>query len=249
MKVAICFFGEMTFIDRFMIQNFMRCVVTPLWKYNTDDVDFYYFLHTFFDVEVFKYIELMRNNFCFESITLHNENSVLNKKHTPYDNNLYLECFSLQYVKKMWKSIKDLDLVVYVRLDALFTKPLSNNDIDAMTKNKMRLFINDTPKINNYNPIANLRTAFVAGDPVVMEIYADRIHYDENHTPDNEEEYISFLKIQHNFKVSSMSVVFVRVMPDALVCSQDYTICPYLADLVSSSSTDIRILKRKNSLK
>jgi len=231
MKIAVCFFGEMSFMDRFMIQNLMRCLIVPFQKYNSKFVEFYYFLHTYFHPSVLTWIELMRATFPFTSMTIHDRETVLREKKEADPHGLFLQGHSLNRVKKKWKIVDDLDIVMMVRLDLLLTKSLSEGDIDVVLHHKHHLFLHQQQK------------PFVAmGDPMVMNVFADQFHHfcGADHLFD-------ILRTQHNVKIQSLSLVFVRILPDAIVCPEDYHVCPYLGDLIASSSTQIRLVKRKIS--
>jgi hypothetical protein len=230
--MAVCFFGEMGFIDRFMIQNFIRCVIAPFRKYIRDDVEFYYFMHTFIRDDVFTYIEIMRAPFPFSSITLHDQHIALYDNHRKIDASVFLQDYSLHRVKKKWKNIDNLDIVIYTRLDLLLTKPLTENDVSLIVSQKQHLFVGGSGC-----------DLFAVGSPAVMNVYADRLHYL------GDTSFLDLMRSQHNIKIHKLSLVFVRILPDAIVLPEDNNVCPYLSDLISSSSTIIRMTKRKNSLK
>jgi hypothetical protein len=234
MKVAVCFYGEMGFMDRFMIQNLIRCLLAPLQKYTQNGITFYYFLHTYFHPDVLSWIEMMRASFPFTSITLHDRDMVLRDKQQEEDaigQNLLLQHHSLHRVKKKWKVVEDLDIVVLTRLDLLFTKALSENDIGLILHHKRHLFVHEDNK------------PFVAiGDPMVMNLFTDHIDHDDHL-------FLDMIRAQHNIKIQYISLVFVRILPDAVVHPEDYHICPYLGDLIASSATQIHLSKRKNSLR
>ena len=239
MKIAICFYGEMGFMDRFMIQNLIRCLIIPFQKYSHNDkngIKFYYFLHTYFRPDVLSWIELMRASFPFMSATLHDRDMVLQeKKHEDADNCMFLQHHSLHRIKKKWKVVEDLDIVVLTRLDLLFTKALTESDIGVMLQHKRHLFLQQDTKI------------FLAiGSPMVINVFTDHIDHD---VPENDDRFLDVIRTQHNIKIQHMSLVFVRILPDAMVHPEDYHICPYLGDLIASSATQIRLTKRKNSLR
>lgn len=235
-RIAICFFGEMGFMDKFMIQNFIRCVITPIKRYD-GDVEFCYFLHTFLHADVFSFIELMRASFSFMTMTLHDDKMVFlkNKQHDGVKKKVFLEDYSLHYVKKMWKHNTDgFDVIVCTRLDLLFTRPLTDSDANLIFKNKQQhLFIGGD------QTLTDLHRGFILGDPLVMSIYTDNQHHSFDIS------CIELMRSQYNIKIHPISVVFVRILPEAIVSPMDYKVCPYLDDLISSSSTKIRLVKRK----
>ena len=242
MRVGICFFGEMGFIDRFMLQGLVRCVIIPLRKYNREDVDYSYFLHTFFHRDLFKYTETMTTFFPLSVMMFHDPHGVLTEKHPTKDKASFLESFSLYQVKKLWKQKEDLDIVVCVRLDTLFTKPLSENDVEMIVNYRSYLFLGENIEKSYLN--------FAIGAPDIMSVYADRFHHVfNNHHHDNSSLYLAQLRVEHNIKTSFVSIVFVRILQEGIVHPDDYNICPYLRDLIASSSTTIRMVRRKNSLK
>lgn len=237
MRVAVCFFGEMTFMDRFMIQNLMRCLIIPFQKYGRrEDMEFYYFLHTYFCDDVFPWIEMMRTSFPFTSVTIHHREVVMGEQHDGMDPKLFLQDYSLHRVKKKYKILHDLDIVIFTRLDLLFTKSLTGSDIDDIIDKKRHCFL-----VHDKEPIV------AVGDPVAMSLFADRFsHVQES---DGKYSFLEMMRVQHNIKIQYMSIVFVRILSDAIVCPEDYDICPYLKDLIASSSTKIRLVKRKSSIK
>ena len=234
MKVAVCFYGEMSFMDRFMIQNLMRCLIVPFQKYSVkEEVEFSYFLHTYFRPDVLTFIEMMRAYFPFSSMTLHDRDMVLREKHKDVDKSLFLQHHSLHRVKKKWKIVEDLDVVVLTRLDLLFTKALSESDMELILHRKRHLFLQQDKK------------PFIAiGDPIVMNIFADQIHY----LPRNDYSFLDIMRTQHSIQIQYLSIVFVRILSEIIVHSEDSQVCPYLGDLIASSATQIRLTKRKNSL-
>ena len=234
MKIVVCFYGEMSFMDRFMIQNLMRCLIIPFQKFNRKkDVEFSYFLHTYFTPDVLSMIEVMRAFFPFISMTLHDRDMVLRERHRAMDNSLFLQQYSLHRVKKKWKSMEDLEVVIYSRLDLLFTKALTESDIDLILHNKRHLFLHQ----GNHSFVA-------IGDPMVMNVFADQVHHLSGH----DHSFLDIMRTQHGIKIQYLSLVFVRILPEAIVYPEDYQVCPYLGDLIASSATKIRLTKRKNSL-
>lgn len=234
MKIAVCFFGEMSFMDRFMIQNMVRCLIDPFHKYSHKEVEFSYFLHTYFHPEALVWVGMMRASFPFVSATLHDREKILVEKPCSMETDVFLQDYSLHRVKKKWKQyLENLDVVVVVRLDLLLTKPLSENDVSQVLYQKRRhLFLHhgDQP--------------FLAmGDPVVMNVFTDQIH----HLPGTP--FLEMMRVQHSINVDHLSIVMVRILSDAIVCSEDYYVCPYLSDLIASSATKIRLVRRKTSLK
>lgn len=237
MRVAICFFGELGFMDRFMVQNYIRCVITPIQKY--ENVEFFYFLHTFLDENVFTSVEILKKAFPFLIMSFHDKKmALLNSLYKKdADKTLFFEDYSMYRVKKMWKHIEDLDLVVCSRLDLLFTKPLVNSEIDFIVKNKNYFFV------NNHNH-CDLQRGFVIGNNYTMNIYTDRFHFLGS---DKNKNFIDLMRSQYNIQKQTISIVFVRISKDGVVNPCDYQICPYLGDLIGSSSTKIRLVKRKYS--
>lgn len=241
MKIAICFFGESTFVDRFMIQNFIRCIVLPFQKYVQDKVEFYYIFHSYMNTEILGVIDKMKTFFPFTVLTLHDKEYVLrDKEETIEDVPLYLQDYSLQRIKRMWKRCMfSLDLILCSRLDLLFSRPLSASDIELMKQNKNHLFVADC------SSCSILQQCFVAGDPFVMNLYTDRIHYVEDHGTDFS--FSDLIQIHPMIKINKLSTVFVRILQDGIVDPNDSQLCPYLNDLIKSSCT--RICLRKMNLK
>jgi len=234
MKVAVCFYGDMSFMDRFMIQNLMRCLIIPFQKYNhKEEVQFFYFLHTYFSPDVLTFMDMMRAFFPFTSATLHDRDMVLREKHKDVEISLFLQHYSLHRVKKKWKVVDDLDVVVLTRLDLLFTKALSESDMEIILQRKRHLFLQQDMK------------PFVAiGDPMVMNVFADHIHS----LSGDDNSFLDIMRTQYSIQIQYLSLVFVRILSEAIVRSEDHQVCPYLGDLIASSATKIRLTKRKNSL-
>lgn len=237
MKIAVCFFGECTFLDRFMIQNFIRCIVLPFQKHVPEKVEFFYIFHSYMDVEVLGIIDRMKTFFPFTVLTLHNKEFVL--REVDENLSLYLQDYSLQRVKRMWKRcMLSLDLVICSRLDLLFSRPLSASDVEAMVFHKNHLFISNSP---------SLEQCFVVGDPFVMNLYTDRLHYVEEHG--TEFSIADLIQIHPMIKSSTVSTVFVRILPDGIVHPQDSHVSPYLNDLIKSSCTRICLRKMNSKMK
>lgn len=217
MRIAVCFFGKMSFMDRFMIQSVVRCLIDPFHKYSKKEVEFSYFLHTYFQPDVMTWIGLMRTSFPFVSMTLHDEGRILEEKPEDVNASFFLQDYSFRRVKKKWKQhIEDLDVVVMMRLDLLLTKPLTENDVGQILHQKRCLF--------HYGDF------FAMGDPMVINVFADQLN-------------------PQNIKVVQLSLVMVRILSDATVYPEDCHICPYLSDLIASSTTKIRLVRRKTSFK
>jgi hypothetical protein len=228
MKVGICFFGEILFMDRFMVQNFLRCIALPFQKH-TPSTELFYFLHSYMGPQTLLFLEQMRPLVPFVAMTLHEKQRVVRDGCMGKEEKLFLEEYSLSRVKKMWRSYP-LDLVVCVRLDTLFAKPLNRNDIDTVLDNQDHLFFAPTS--------TDLFRCFVMGSPLVMNLYADRVHC----TGPFLEQVHSQYPIHIN---TTLSAVFVRVLPEGVVHPEDHPVCPYLNDLISSSSTQVRMSRRK----
>lgn len=238
MKIAICFYGECPFMDRFMIQNFTRCIIVPLQKYIPDKVEFFFIFHSYMDNEMLSIIEKMKTFFPFTVLTLHNKDFVLREV---VDNvSLYLQDYSLQRVKRMWKRcMLSLDLIICSRLDLLFSRPLSEGDIEAMILLKNHLFVSNTSH--------DLQQCFVAGDPFVMNIYTERLHYVEDHGTDFS--IADLVQIHPTIKINTLSTVFVRILQDGIVHPSDFQVSPYLNDLIKSSNTVISLRKMNLKMK
>lgn len=238
MKIAICFFGECTFLDRFMIQNFIRCIVVPFQKYVPEKVEFFYIFHSYMDEKVLGIIEMMKTFFPFTVLTLHNKEFV--RRDVQDDNvSLYLQDYSLQRVKRMWKRcMLSLDLVVCSRIDLLFCRPLSASDVEAMFVHKNHLFVVDA---------SSLEQCFVVGDPFVMNLYTDRLHYVEDHGTDFS--LVDLIQIHPMIKNITLSTVIVRILSDASVHPHDSQRSPYLNDLIKSSCTRIYLRKMNSKMK
>lgn len=221
-------------MDRFMLQNITRCLIVPFQKYSRgENPDFHYFLHTYFRPDVLGWVGMMRDYFPFESITIHDRAVVLREKHEAMEASLFLQDYSLHRVKKKWRHVDGIDLVVLIRLDLLLTKSLSESDIVLVLSHQRHLFLHHEDK-----------PFFAIADPVIMNVFVDQLrHFAGDHS------FLDIMRIQYNIKIQCLSLVFVRILPEAIVCPEDYHVCPYLGDLIASSSTKIRLVKRKNSLK
>lgn len=234
MKISICFFGPTTMMDRFMTQNFTRCVLTPLSRYFQGNVEFSYCAHSYMGEDTLKTMEVLNACFPLSALTLHDPQATLRQRPSTKEQGVFLREYSLQRVKKMWKSsfFPPFDLIVCVCMDLLFSKPLSENDIALVRNNKNNLFV-----------AGHLPECFIMGTMDVMTLYADRV----DHNGTSSSSFLETIRSSHNIRVNVLSVVFVRVLPDGTVCPEDCRVCPYLNDLITSSSTKIRVSKRKNS--
>lgn len=238
MKAAICFFGEIAFMDRFMIQNYIRCVLTPLKKHNKS-VHFYFFLHTYMGVSVLSFIETMRTFFPFQFVSIHDKEMVLCDTPMGVEPELYLEDYSLHLVKKMWNSSSiQFDMVVYTRADVLFSRPLSIHDAVSVVNDKNRLFV-----------APNTSGCLVMCDTFVANVYGDRMHYLSDLESGSTSSFLEHVCSHYDIQVSTLSIVFVRILADGVVHPDDCNVCPYLKDLITSSSSRVRITRRKNSFK
>lgn len=233
-------------MDRFMIQNMMRCVMVPFQKYHhdpKDKIEFSYFLHTYFCPDILSFLGLMKQSFPLTSMTVHDRQVVLRERHPTSDPYLFLQQYSLHRVKKKWKSVENLDMVIFIRLDLLFTKALSASDIDLMCQRKHN-FIFIAQGGGDHKP-------FVAmGDPMVMNLFADYLypHHLPTHEQEGEQSFLDMMRVQHSIHSHYISLVYIRIMPGGAVCPDDSRVCPYLGDLIASSPTQIRLTKRKNTL-
>lgn len=236
MRVAVCFFGEMTFLDRFMIQNFIRCVLAPLRRRGS--VDTFFFLHTYAGDGVVARLGLLGDFFALRIMTIIDKALVPHTTTTTTtEDGSLLEDYSLHRVKRLWRSaaLPVVDLVLCARLDLLFSRPLHDRDVDRVLEDKNHLF-------TTHYPSEPLRRCFLMGDPFVVNAYTDRIHYNDARL--FEETLRSHYRITTE---RSLSVIYVRVGADGVVLPEDRHVCPYLNDLIASSSTTIRPARRKNS--
>lgn len=233
MKISICFFGPTTMMDRFMTHNFTRCVLTPISRYFQDRVEFSYCAHSYMGDDTLKTMEVLNTCFPLSALTLHDRQATLRHKPETKEQDVFLREYSLQRVKKMWKSsfFPPFDLIVCVCLDLLFSKPLSENDIAIVRNNK-----------NHLSVAGHLPDCFMMGTMDVMNVYSDLVDHKETSSS-----FLETIRSSHNIRVNILTVVFVRILSDGVVCPEDCRICPYLNDLITSSSTKIRVSKRKNS--
>lgn len=237
MKVAVCFFGEIAFMDRFMVQNYIRCVITPLKKQKT--ILPFFFLHTYMVPNVLSFIEIMRVSFPFQILSVHDKDIVLSKCPMGVEHELFLEDYSLHMVKTMWTSSSiPFDIVVYIRLDVLFCRSLSIHDAEWVMTDKNRLFI-----------APNLPRCLVMGNTFVANIYGDRMHYSSDLESGSTSSFLEKICSHYDIRLSTLSIVFVRILSDGIVHPDDCHICPYLKDLIASASSRVRIIRRKNSIK
>lgn len=227
MRVAVCFFGELYFLDRFMIQNFIRCVLTPLRRGGFSET--FFFLHTYLSAEAVAHIGLLKDFFSFRIVTLIDKGLVARTETLPED-------YSLHRVKRMWRATAlPVDMVVCARLDLLFSRPLNDQDVERARHDKNHLFV-------THYPSEPLRRCFLMGDPFVVNAYTDQIHYNDRRL------FEETLRTHHHITTErTLSIVHVRVGRDGVVCPEDKGVCPYLNDLIASSSTTIRLARRKNS--
>lgn len=226
MKIAFCFYGGVHYLDGFMVQNMVRCLVTPFQKQR--DSQSFFFLHTYLDNDTLSHIQTMRQFFPFMVVSLYD------MKMLSLDDDV--NDFSLNRVKRIWKSSSyTFDLVVYVRLNLLFARPLSENDISHLFANNNHIFMTDYPS-------KELQSCVVIGNSHTMSVYADKIYY-------HGDQYTEWLGSEHNLYTASVTIAFVRILSDGFVHSDDYQICPYLKDMIASSTTKIRLVKRKHSVK
>lgn len=216
MKIAVCFFGEFQFIDMLMIHSWRRCILIPLQKYKQNEIEFIYYLHTFLSTQAtLTCIGTMTEAFPLEEIRIHKKSVTLFQKAT----NRIRRAFSLHQIRSMWsESGMRFDLVLYLRLDALPTCPLSTAEIEHMMGcyRDRRLFI-------PYEYSARIDECMTIGNPTVMRQYGD-----------------DFLSIpsfcqEHKITTSRLSLVMVRIRGDATVDERDHQNCPYLDDLLSTS--------------
>lgn len=228
MRAAVCFFGEILFLDRFMIQNFIRCVMTPLRRGGCTETSF--FLHTFLNTESIAHVGLLKDFFSFRIMTLTDKELIARSTDTMQED------YSLHRVKRVWRSAAlPTDLVVCVRLDLLFSRPLNDLDVERALHDRNHLFA-------THYPSEPLRRCFLMGDPFVINAYTDRLHYNDPRL------FEEMLRAHHHITTErTLSIVFVRVGRDGVVCPEDKNVCPYLNDLIASSSTTIRLTRRKNS--
>jgi hypothetical protein len=153
--------------------------------------------------------------FPFEEIRFHKE-SAIRMKNSYINRNL----FSLNQVKMMWTDAKiNFDLIMYIRLNVLPTSPLSPAEIGMMmdTFHDSRIFIpfEISPQIDQY---------LIIGNPAVMSIYGD-----------NEGSIIELCR-HKEITICRIMLYLVRIKSDATIDEMDTDTCPYLDDLLFSSS-------------
>lgn len=227
MFVAICFFGKMGVMDTFMATSLERCVTAPLQKYFQDegDVVFQYYLHTYFTGSCMQNIDILRNHFHFLHVSIQDEKHSMHGKRMPRKQDL----FSLDRCMKMVE--RDADYAAFVRLDLLFTRPLSVSDIGlaveqgyvltpAISPARCFAFGKKKPLLSYVNGL----TACVVADPAIM-------------LPDD--------MTEPQAKISRCAQMCVRVLADGSVHKHDRDVCPYLNDLIMSTTTRVLPFKEK----
>lgn len=214
-KIAVCLFGDLKYMDSFIINSWVKCIITPFQKFRCNDVEFIYYLHSYiFNEKTFRYVELMREFIPFEEIRLHSESITALNDETR-------RSFGIRQIRDMWGNAPiQYTLVIYLRVDVFCTRILTPSEIDFMMNSfrDRRIFLpfSISPQIDE---------CIIIGPPSVMKIY------------DN----IPSLSVwqRNNIMITRINLIFVRILPTVSVDSRDTSNCPYLADLLNDSKISV----------
>lgn len=226
MFVGICFFGKMGLMDTFMATSFERCVTSPLQNFfqcesgsgsDHENMDgFRYYLHTFFTDTCMQDIDVLRGHFPFLQVRVDDEKQYGNKKVSPRWKDLASMDASIDMVER-----DDLvEYVAFIRLDLLFTRPLSHHDVASAVEQQAVLSSSRCFTFGRKNiVVAHLRALTMPPPP-------------EGSPP----QIINIVKTPP---------VCVRVLADGTIHKHDRDVCPYLNDLILSTSTKVHSFHEK----
>jgi hypothetical protein len=206
MFVAICFFGKMGLMDTFMATSFERCVTAPLQNFFQCGNDhesingFRFYLHTFFTGTCMQDIDVLRGHFPFLQVRVDDEKQHLGNK----QRSKWKDLSSLDSCMHMVEEDENVAFVAFIRLDLLFTRPLSIHDIASVVEQQAVLSSSRCFTFGHKQTVlAHLRTLTT---PLVE-------HETETQPP---------------IKILKTTPVCVRVLADGSIHKHDRDVCPYV---------------------
>lgn len=219
MKIVICMYGEIQYMDLFMIESFVKRILYPIQS-RIPDATFVKYFHSFLSAGVLKTCMNMHNLIDFDVVLVQKDPLMSiepSEKKTSRLNDL-----SARKIISMIETDHNqyIDLIIMTRLDLLFTRDLGQIDIDAICSQytSEKIFIPDIHSAPE--------NCFMIGNPEMIKLCISKSHV--------RPEY--FLSGHHLFR---LSLVMVRVQKNMSVHPDDKIFCPYVQDLIASSKSSI----------
>lgn len=208
-EVIICLYGNIVFMDIFIIKSLIRCLIIPIQRYFKEKVKMKYVVHTYFTETILDDLAIITDE--FELTELHIQTK------TQKQSDLY----SLLQTINLWGNTENA-IIICVRLDVIMTKILSTNDLDSCKED-------DTIVIPE---LKAQRKCFLMGTPNAVRMYIEKLQT-------NSHDILEYCKTQQ-IRIVRISIPIVRVLKDGNIHKRDYNICPYINDLIASTSTKIK---------
>lgn len=226
MIVAICLYGKMGYMDSFMIQSLTRCVISPIKKYfHGQDIEVVCFLHTFFSANVFCFLETMRMELLFQRICVEDEKGGIFSKKQPRRTTSRKKTEKMSMGSCLAMVPTDVDYTLMIRLDLLLTRSLTPNDIDSITDG------NTVMMPDQLSP-----ETFLFGRHDSILKYVKNLISEETNGSLKDPYENDVINVVRTCNIS------VRICADGTIYKHDANICPYINDLILSSSTKIQPL-------
>lgn len=219
MKIVVCMYGELQYIDLFMIESFVKRILYPIQS-RVPNATFVKYFHSFLTAGIFKTCMNMHNLIDFDDILIQKDPLISIGPSEKKTNRLH-DLSSRKIISMIEEDRHPhIDLIIMTRLDLLFTRDLGQIDIDAICSQYTldKIFIPDTHSAPE--------NCFMIGKPEMIKLCISKPHI--------KPEY--FLSNLHIFR---LSLVMVRIQKDMSVHPDDKVFCPYIQDLIISSKSSI----------
>jgi len=157
-----------------------------------------------------------------------------------------MQLFGLRVVTRLWLHHPDsFDLLIYLRPDMLFTRPLSFQEAARILSRcqEKTIWLPDLFQASSTGKGWNDR--FAIGNPTVMRHYGTRLEalqdfVAEGHPP-HAERFLRYSLQSHHIKTEKINIIMVRVRATQEIDVRDRSLCPYLQDLLDSSPSKIHL--------
>lgn len=219
-EIVVCFYGSIVFMDTFLLKSIVRCIIIPIQRHFQGKVKFRYMIHTFLTDTTLGELAQFCEEFTFSKL-------YIEFKTIKSGENLY----SLLQTRNMWANSQKM-VILYLRLDVLPTRVLSSSDIQSLTDDESTIIVSD---------FKSTKICFMMGKSDVMSKFIDILSQQETSS-----DISAYCKLQQ-IRVIGVNIPLLRILKDGSIHKRDSNICPYINDLLLSSSTKIKLVQKKIS--
>jgi len=227
MRIAVCFYGLIQHVDSFMLNSLLKCIIHPIRKhFKNPTINF--FFHSFFTSRsVARVIDLIQQTLSLEEMILQNPSSINEPSRSiGYQDKKRLTQESRERASQMWIT-HNFDLILTLRSDLLFTREIGKIDLEIIhsSYHENRVFLPECDSAQN--------DCICIGNPIAVRKYWTR---NSRHIrPGLSSDCVAITRIM---------IVFVRVREDASIEPTDVSLCPYIEDILQTSTSMIYVARK-----